>query len=66
MARMIPEMPNIEEQIAWLRDRAADADDLGRLLVTCGHVDAARAKRDAEMWRACLSTLEAIATESPA
>ena len=53
--------PNLAEQIAWLRDRAADAARLRELLVSSGHVNAEKAQIDAEMWQAVLSTCEAIA-----
>ena len=55
------EHPSLAEQIAWLRDRAADAQQLRELLVTSRHVNADKAQINAEMWEAVLNTLEAPA-----
>jgi hypothetical protein len=52
-----PELPSLAEQIAWVRERAADAEELRALLVMSGHVNVDKAARDAEMWKAVLSTL---------
>jgi hypothetical protein len=55
-----PELPRLAEQIAWVRDRAADAEEFRQLLVRSGHVNAEKAAHDAEMWKAVLSTLQTI------
>jgi hypothetical protein len=57
----IPDPPSLTQQILWLRDRATDAEELRQLLVSSGHVNAARLERDAAMWDAVLDTLQAIA-----
>jgi hypothetical protein len=57
--------PSLPEQIAWLRERAADAKSLRKLLVTSGHVNADKADRDAAMWAAVLNTLMRFASSSP-
>jgi hypothetical protein len=57
----IPDPPTLNQQILWLRDRATDVEELRQLLVRSGHVNAARAERDAAMWDAVLDTLQAIA-----
>ena len=54
--------PSLAKQIAWVRERAGDAEELRGLLVTSGHVNANKAARDAEMWKAVLSTLQALAS----
>ena len=51
------ELPTLAEQIAWLRERAADADLLRQHLVRAGSVDPIRASRDARMWNAVLLSL---------
>lgn len=53
--------PDLAEQIAWLRDRAADATQIREMFVSSRNVNADKAEIDAEMWHAVLSTLEAIA-----
>jgi hypothetical protein len=60
MQMISPEHPSLAEQIAWLRDRAADAKQLRDLLVTYRDVNADKAQIDAEMWQAVLNTLDAI------
>jgi hypothetical protein len=62
MQALPPELPNLTEQIGWVRERAADAEELRRLLVMSGHINADKAARDAEMWKAVLSTLQILAT----
>jgi hypothetical protein len=49
------------EQILWLRDLAADAEELRELLLSSRHVNAVRAEHDAAMWDAVLDTSRAIA-----
>ena len=58
---ILTEDPSLAEQIAWLRDRAADAKQFRELLVISGNVDADKAEIDAKMWEAVLNTLDAIA-----
>ena len=53
--------PNVVEQIAWVRERATDADLLREHLVGSGNVDPIRARRDARMWIAVLMSLQALA-----
>jgi hypothetical protein len=53
--------PRLAEQISWLRDRAADAEQFRELLVNSGQVDADKAAIDAEMWATVLNTFEAFA-----
>jgi hypothetical protein len=55
------DLPTLAEQIAWLRERAADADLLRQHLVGTGSVNPLRASRDAGMWNAVLMSLEALA-----
>ena len=62
MQAIPPDLPSLAEQIAWVRERAADAEELRSLLVTSGYVNADKAARDAEMWKAVLSTLQTIAS----
>ena len=62
MQALPPELPSLVEQIAWVRERAADAEELRALLVMSGHVNADKAARDAEMWKAVLSALQTLAT----
>jgi hypothetical protein len=57
-------LPPLVEQIAWLRERAADAELLRGLLVNSGTVDPDKAERDAEMWKAVLKTLQTVALYS--
>jgi hypothetical protein len=54
-------LPSLAEQIAWLRERSADAQMLRRRFVAEGHVSGAKADQDAAMWQAVLLTLETIA-----
>lgn len=62
MMRPISEpTPSLSEQISWLRERAADAEQLRELLVSSRNVNATRAELDAEMWAAVLNTVEAVA-----
>ena len=63
--RTLTDAHSLPEQIAWLRERAADAELMRQLLVTSGHVSADKAERDARMWRAVLNTLCAIVERSP-
>ena len=58
---ILTEHPSLAEQIAWLRDRAADAKQFRELFVTSRNVNADKAEIDAEMWAAVLNTLDAIA-----
>ena len=51
------ELTTVAELIAWLRERAADADLLRQHLVRAGSVDPIRASRDARMWNAVLLSL---------
>src|SRR5260221_6949191 len=51
----------IAEQIAWLQDRADDAELLRQCLVKSGSLNAGKAARDAAMWRAVLAILESAA-----
>jgi len=51
----------IAEQIAWLQDRADDAELLRQYLVKSGSLNAGKAARDAAMWRAVLAILESTA-----
>ena len=53
--------PSIAEQIAWVRKRLADADQLRQILIRSGNLDPEQADRDAEMWNAVLLTLLAFA-----
>jgi|KBSSwiStaDraftv2_1062776.scaffolds.fasta_scaffold11952939_1 hypothetical protein len=53
--------PGLTEQISWLRDRAADAEQFRELLVNSGHVNAEKAAIDADMWAAVLNSFEAFA-----
>jgi hypothetical protein len=53
--------PTLEEQIAWLRDRAMDAELLRQHLIHSGNVNPDRAARDVAMWNAVLTTLEDLA-----
>ena len=55
------ELPAVAEQIAWLRERTADADLLRQHLVRAGSVDPIRASRDARMWNAVLMSLRTSA-----
>ena len=59
--QMLTDAHSLPEQIAWLRERVADAELLRRLFVTSGQVNADKAERDAAMWRAVLNTLCATA-----
>ena len=62
MQALPAELPSLAEQIAWLQERAADAEEFRQLLVMSGHVTADKAARDAEMWNAVLNTLQSLAT----
>ena len=60
-----PELPSLAEQIAWVRERAGDAEELRGLLVMSGDVNADKAAWVAEMWKAVLRTLQEVATLPP-
>ena len=59
------DVPTLVEQIAWLRERAADADLLRQHLVRAGSVDPIRASRDARMWNTVLLSLRTSECLSP-
>jgi hypothetical protein len=54
-------VPSLAEQIAWLHERAADAELLRRRFTGSGQVNISRAEQDAAMWRAILATLLVLA-----
>jgi hypothetical protein len=54
-------LPSLNEQIAWLQERVADAEMLRRRFVATGNISSGHAKQDAAMWQAVLLTLLTVA-----